>query len=96
MRNQAAEVAQDIIARKSGRDVAEEAFGLALSGVLSGMDGDYERCHQMCTAALAQTNLVKISQLRQLLLTSRLSVELITEGSQDARLPKSWINACPK
>jgi len=60
--DQAAEVAQDIIARKSGRDVAEEAFGLALSGVLSGMDGDYERCHQMCTAALAQTNLVPESE----------------------------------
>ena len=54
---EAAGVAQDIIARKSGRDVAEEAFGLALSGVLSGMDGDYQRCHQLCTAALAQTNL---------------------------------------
>ncbi len=53
---EAAGVAQDIIARKSGRDAAEEAFGLALSGVLSGMDGDYQRCHQLCTAAMAQTN----------------------------------------
>ena len=56
--DQAAEVAQDIIMRKSGRDAAEEAFGLALSGVLSGMDGDYERCNQLCTAALAQINTV--------------------------------------
>ena len=49
--DQAADVAQDIIVRKSGRNAAEEAFGLALSGVLSGMDGDYQRCHQLCTAA---------------------------------------------
>ena len=60
--DQAAEVAQDIIMRKNGRDVAEEAFGLALSGVLSGMDGDYQRCHQMCTAALAQMNMAPDSQ----------------------------------
>jgi len=56
--DQAAEVAHDIIVRKSGRNAAEEAFGLALSGVLSGMDGDYERCNQLCTAALAQINTV--------------------------------------
>ncbi len=55
---EAADVAQDIIDRKSGRNVAEEAFGLALSGVLSGMDGDYQRCYQLCTAAMAQTMLV--------------------------------------
>lgn len=55
---EAAEVAQDIIERKSGRDVAEEAFGLALSGVLSGMDGDYRRCYQLCIAAEGQTKLV--------------------------------------
>jgi hypothetical protein len=52
--DQAAEVARDIIERKSGQNAAQEAFGLALSGVLSGMDGDYERCQQLCTAALAQ------------------------------------------
>jgi len=60
--DKAAEVAQDIIVRKSGRDVVQEAFCLALSGVLSGMDGDYERCHQLCTAALSQMNMVPDSE----------------------------------
>lgn len=55
---EAAIVARDIIERKSGQNVLQEAFGLALSGVLSGMDGDYERCQQLCTAALAQTHSV--------------------------------------
>ena len=60
--DQAAEVAQDIILRKSGRNTAAEAFGLALSGVLSGMDGDYQRCHQLCTAASGQMNMVPDSK----------------------------------
>lgn len=58
----AAIVARDIIERKSGQNVVQEAFGLALSGVLSGMDGDYERCQQLCTAALAQTQSVSRSK----------------------------------
>lgn len=52
----AGELARDILARKEATPPAEEAFGLALTGILAGMEEDYERCWQLCTAALALTH----------------------------------------
>jgi hypothetical protein len=35
----------------SDKSVFEEAFGMTLLGVLSGVEGDYEQCRQLCEAA---------------------------------------------
>jgi predicted ATPase/DNA-binding CsgD family transcriptional regulator len=48
------ELAEGILdGTKTGIELAEEAFGLALTGVLAGIDEDYDRCLQLCAASLS-------------------------------------------
>lgn len=57
--DRSAELAEGILARSSDRtDPTEEAFGLALLGVLAGMEEDYGRCRQLCDASLALSHKV--------------------------------------
>lgn len=50
--DKAKEVADDILRRKvDAHNVVEQAVGFALIGIVAGIDGDYEQCHQLCDAS---------------------------------------------
>jgi predicted ATPase/DNA-binding CsgD family transcriptional regulator len=46
----AAQLAGEVLAR-SAPNTLEQAFGLALTGILAGIEEDYHRCRELCTAA---------------------------------------------
>lgn len=92
--DRAKELADELLdARGGGRSISEEAFGLALLGVLAGMDEDYERCLQLCQASYSLQ--MKSPDLKDPItaLFSQLGLAVAGCGLFDYQMAKQFIGA---